>query len=113
MIKKLASNPMKIVYLVLGLGLLLLGVIGLIFPLIPGVLFLVAAVFVLGKASSRIKAWSASSPTYTGVERRVALLGGARPWDRVKLGCLMAADAVVRSDDSGISMVRRTLQRAR
>ncbi|MDZ7684542.1 MAG: DUF454 family protein [Gammaproteobacteria bacterium] len=102
---------MKIVYLALALCFLMLGVIGLVFPLIPGILFLVGGVYLLGKVSRRIKAWSASSPTYTGVERRVALLGGVGWLDRMRLGSLMALDAVVRGVDSVMSGIGRFVAR--
>lgn len=111
MIKQLTASPMKIVYLVLALCFLVLGVIGLVFPLIPGILFLVGAVYLLGKVSRRIKAWSASSSTYTGVERRIALLGGVGWLDRVRLGSLMALDAVVRSVDSVLAGLGRIVGR--
>lgn len=111
MIKQLAISPMKILYLALGLAFLVLGVIGLIFPLIPGVLFLVGAIYLLGKVSTRVKAWSATSDTYMGVERRVALLGGVDWPNRIKLGALMTIDAVVKGVDKTITGASRLVRR--
>lgn len=107
----LLSAPMKLVWLVLGLALLALGLLGLIFPLIPGILFLAAAVFVLSKASRRVQAWSRNSPTYMGMERRFALMGGVGWLDRVRLGALMTLEATVRGLESVSTWVTRQLRR--
>ncbi len=111
MIRQLARSPVKLVYIALALVLLVFGVIGLVFPLMPGVLFLFAAIFCLGKASERVRVWSRSSAIYTGVERRVSQISMARGLDRMRLVLFMTLDAVVRSIDSLLSSILRRTSR--
>ncbi len=56
------SKLQKLVYLVIGIVCLLLGVIGLVIPIIPGILFLMAALYLLSRGSRRIKKFTEQSP---------------------------------------------------
>ena len=50
--------PLKLVYLVIATVCIMIGLVGLIIPVIPGILFLMVAVYYLGKVSRRVRNWS-------------------------------------------------------
>ena len=52
------SRPVKVVYVALALICVLICIAGLLLPVIPGLLFLVAALYLIGKVSVRVKTWS-------------------------------------------------------
>lgn len=90
------SAPVKFAYLILGGLLLLLGLVGLIFPIIPGVLFLIAAVYVLSKASRRFRRVAEADPRYQEMQRRFNGFGGLGAMDRLRLAGWMTLDASVK-----------------
>ena len=68
---------LKLVYLVIGVVCLMLGVIGLIIPIIPGVLFLMVALYLLSRGSHRIKSFSERQPHLRRLHRRMEQFGKA------------------------------------
>ena len=54
---------MRIVYFSLGWVMVALGVIGLIMPLMPGVVFLIVAAWCFARSSPRFEAWLLDHPT--------------------------------------------------
>jgi uncharacterized membrane protein YbaN (DUF454 family) len=54
---------MRIVYFTLGWVMVALGVIGLIMPLMPGVVFLIVAAWCFARSSPRFEAWLLDHPT--------------------------------------------------
>ena len=91
------SKPGKVIYLVIGGMCLMLGVIGLIIPIIPGVLFLMAAVYLLGRGSRRIKKFTDRDPRILHMQQRMEQFGDVNLADRIRLAGWMTLDAVVKS----------------
>lgn len=90
------SKPRKLTYLVIGGLCLTLGVIGLIIPIIPGVLFLIAAVYLLSRASRKIKRFTDRDPRILHMQQRMEQFGEVNAADRIRLAGWMALDAGVR-----------------
>ena len=67
----MATGPTKLIYLTLGIMFLALGVIGLLIPIIPGILFLAGAVYMLSRASTRVKQFADSNATLRGMQDRM------------------------------------------
>ena len=55
---------MRIIYFSLGWVMVALGVIGLVMPLMPGVVFLIVAAWCFARSSPRLEAWLLDHPTY-------------------------------------------------
>ncbi len=55
---------MRILYLSLGWVMVALGAIGLVLPLMPGVVFLLVAVWCFARSSPRFEAWLLDHPTF-------------------------------------------------
>jgi uncharacterized protein len=55
---------MRIIYFCLGWVMVALGVIGLVMPLMPGVVFLIAAAACFARSSPRLEAWLLDHPTF-------------------------------------------------
>ena len=91
------SKLQKLVYLVIGVVCLMLGVIGLIIPIIPGVLFLLAAVYLLSRGSRRIRKFTEKSPRVLLMRQRMDQFGEINVADRVRLAGWMTMDAGVKS----------------
>jgi uncharacterized membrane protein YbaN (DUF454 family) len=87
----------KLVYLIIGVACLMLGVIGLVIPIIPGVLFLMAALYLLSRGSRRIKKLTEQSPRVLLMRQRIDQFGEINVTDRVKLAGWMTMDAAVKS----------------
>ncbi len=85
----------KLAYLTLGLICVLLGIIGLLVPVIPGILFLAVAIYLGCKASRRVSRYVDGNPQFREQRRRIdgfARLGAA---DRLKLAGWMLLDTTV------------------
>lgn len=80
----------KLVLLVAGLALLLLGLVGLVLPVLPGVLLLAAAALCFSMASrrlrTRLEARLQHSPRYRMALRRWQAADSLPPWRRAQLG---------------------------
>ena len=108
------STPRKLGYLALGVLFVMLGVIGLIIPIIPGVLFLMAAVYVVSKASRRVKRFADSDPRIQEVHRRFDGFAGLGALDRTRLAGWMALDLCAQGMQmliNGFSQLSKTVQR--
>ena len=105
--------PWKICGLVLVVGLLFLGLVGLVLPLLPGLVFLVLALWILSKISTRFAAVLDDSPAlsrHMGFMRRTR---GLSLTQRLRLSVLVMAKMTVRGIESGISFIKRGLRPAR
>lgn len=85
----------------------LIGLVGLVLPIIPGFLFLFFAAILLARISSRFKSLlhnhSATKDWMKHWKSTKALSG----MQRLKLSFWVAARGVVKSVESGLSMLRR------
>jgi len=93
----------KVVYSLIAAVLILIGIAGLIVPVIPGILFLIGAVMVLSKVSSRVHHWSEGQTWMRGVRIRMIQMQGLRLFAKVRFVLLLGAKSVV----SGISKLAR------
>ncbi len=67
----MANGATKLIYLTLGIMFLALGVIGLMIPILPGILFLAGAVYMLSRGSRRVKAFADSNETLRNMQNRM------------------------------------------
>lgn len=84
---------MKLIYLTLGIMFLVLGVVGLIVPILPGILFLAGALYLLGRGSTRVRQMADEHPTLRGVQQRMDQLDTATMMQRFQVTCLMTVEA--------------------
>ena len=105
------SRPVKVVYIVLALICLIIGLAGLVLPVIPGLLFLVTALYLVGKASVRFRAWSESLPVLRSLHARIHRLGRVSLGDRLKVLGLSIAELTVRSIDESVRLTRSLIAR--
>jgi uncharacterized membrane protein YbaN (DUF454 family) len=87
----------KIACMVLIAGFLIVGVLGLILPIIPGLLFLFLAVLLLTRVSRRAATFAHSKPWFHKNMHHWQATGGLSIGQRVKLGFLMGARLIVRT----------------
>ncbi|MBT4161282.1 MAG: DUF454 family protein [Gammaproteobacteria bacterium] len=85
-----ASGPEKLLYLTLGIIFLALGVVGLLIPIIPGVLFLAGAIYMLSRGSNRVREYAENHPQLSGFQRRMSELEAITIVERVQVAGLMA-----------------------
>lgn len=105
--RKLVSSPTKLIYLVLGVIFLMLGVVGLLIPIIPGILFLVGAVYVFGKVSRRVHAFGERHSVYRDMSTRFDRMGEVGIADRVRVAGLMCLEMTLRGVDAAVVGIRR------
>lgn len=102
--------PMKALYVAVAIVCLLLGIIGLILPMMPGVLFLAIALLLLGRVSSRFHRWSQGHPEIRRLRLRMAGMSGVGLGDRLKLAGWMTLELLVKGIasviDAGKTLVR-------
>ena len=77
---------MRIIYFCLGWVMVALGVIGLVMPLMPGVVFLIAAAACFARSSPRLEAWLLDHPTF-GKSLRDWRAAGAIPRPAKAMAC--------------------------
>lgn len=95
----------KSFYLVLTACFLVLGVVGLVLPVIPGLVFLFLAVLVLTKVSTRFNALAGGHAWFRQMRRRWHTLQLLKVTDRLKLGFWYCAAATVRGIEAGVSFI--------
>ena len=87
----------KCVGAVLFLILAVIGIAGLILPIIPGLVFLLLAVFVLTRVSRRAARYAHQQAWYTSSLEHVQRLSPLSLGERVRLGALLAARSILRA----------------
>lgn len=102
---------MRAIYLVIGVAFLALGVVGLIIPIIPGILFLAAAVYVLGKVSRRVRHFGQRNAAYRDVSRRFDRLQFVSIRNRARVFPLILLDMAVTGLDRLVNATTRLLAR--
>ncbi|MDO8910015.1 MAG: DUF454 family protein [Pseudohongiella sp.] len=92
-------RPMPLVYkiacMVLIAGFVIVGLLGLILPIIPGVLFLFLAALLLTRVSRRAATFAHSQPWFHRNMHRWQASGGLSAGQRVKLGFLLSARILI------------------
>jgi uncharacterized protein len=77
---------MRIIYFCPGWVMVALGVIGLVMPLMPGVVFLIVAAWCFARSSPRLEAWLLDHPTF-GKPLRDWRPAGAIPRSAKAMAC--------------------------
>jgi len=93
-------RPLPFAYKVIGVVLialfLLIGLVGLILPIIPGLLFLFLALYVLTRVSRRAAAYAHSQPWVSRNLHRLNATDNLSMGERVRLALLVVARGVVK-----------------
>ncbi len=85
----MVTGAEKLVYLTLGIMFLVLGVVGLLIPILPGVLFLAGALYMLTRGSSRVKQLADDNPTLRNFQTRMDQVDAATVMEKVQVTSLM------------------------
>ena len=91
------SGPQKVLYLILGILCLVLGIIGLILPIMPGIIFLLGAVYLLSRGSRRVRKFTDEHQGLQKLRARMEQADALSPVDRIKVAALLALDATARA----------------
>lgn len=100
----------KSAYLVIIAGLAVLGLIGLVLPIIPGLLFLFLAVLLLTRISARFNAMAGGHAGFRHLRRRWYAMNMLQVRDRIKLGFWYCARATIRGAEAGANAVQHWLR---
>lgn len=94
---KIQTKPfhVKVIYTFFAIVLLMLGLLGLMIPVLPGVIFLVAAFLLLAQVSTRVKRWVDAQPFLRSVGYRIKKMGQLQWIDRLRLGGWMMLGSIV------------------
>lgn len=103
--------PHKVLYTGLAVVFVVIGIAGLIIPVIPGLLFIVGAVFLLSKVSTRVQRWSEGQSWMSAVRVRMIQLGGLKPLAKARFLALLAVKSVVSGIEQTADSIRRFLRR--
>lgn len=108
------SPSLRLVYAVLGIFLVIMGLVGLLVPVIPGVIFLAAAVYVFSRVSRRFHLWSHSRPTLRKMHYRMEQMRMVNFGQRLRMVGLMTVGAFVAgigAATAGVTRLARRLKR--
>lgn len=97
----------KVIYLIIAVICFMVGLVGLILPIIPGFLFFLGGIFYLSKVSTRFKYWAEQQPLLQKLENKMSRLKTADYTARAKVVGLMTMDMMVRSTMSAVNMIKR------
>lgn len=100
----------KIVGIMLVACFLLIGLAGLILPIIPGILFLFLALYVLTRISRRAAAYAHRQPWFDHGVRQMHATDGLSVGERCKLGLLVLARGMVNGVEWGVSLLKRIVR---
>ena len=88
-----------------------IGLIGLILPIIPGILFLFLAAFLLSRISSRFAYFLNNNTAWIRLMRYWRSVNFLSIAQRVRLSFWVLARTVVNGIESGISLIRKLLRK--
>ncbi len=101
----------KIIGIALLLCCLLLGVVGLILPILPGIVFLFLAFFVLTKLSRRVATYAHSKPWFNYHLQHLRAASGLSVAARCKLAGLYLVRGVINAVGSGAAWCKKRFSR--
>ena len=101
------TGPQKILYLTLGIFFLALGLVGLIIPIFPGIIFLAVAVYLLSRGSRRVSEYADRHPDLSRLQRRMRRLDAATLLQRMQVFALLTLAAVVKGIRRLIDLARK------
>ena len=91
----LTGMTTKVIYTTIAVLLIMIGLAGLVVPIIPGILFLLGAVLLLSRVSRRVHRWSEGQVWISAARVRLIQLQGLRPMARLKFAGLLGARTAV------------------
>lgn len=103
--------PMKIVYVGIALLFLMLGIVGLVLPIIPGLLFLAIAMLLLARVSVRFDVWSRRDPRLQTFRQRMSAMSTVKMADRIKLAGWMTLEAFVQGTAYAVDKGRTLMEK--
>lgn len=101
----------KVIALVVIVGFVLIGIIGLILPIIPGVLFLFLAALLLTRVSRRASAYAHSQPWFRRHLQSWRASAGLSWGQRARLSFWVAARAIVQGVGAGARSIHKAWRR--
>lgn len=101
----------KVIALVMIAGFVMLGIIGLILPVIPGVLFLFLAALLLTRVSRRASSYAHNQPWFRKHLYSWQASAGLSWGQRARLSFWVVTKVVVHGIGAGISFVNRAIRR--
>ena len=87
----------RLAYLIAACIFIILGLIGLVIPVIPGVIFLVVAAMLLAKVSKRMDRWVKQNQFARRTQARVAAVAHLSWSDKVKITLWYTAATIIHS----------------
>ena len=102
-----AKGPEKLLYLTLGILFLALGIVGLLMPILPGVLFLAGALYMLSRGSNQFRKFAESDPRLKGLQAKMNRVQQVPVLDRMRVAGLMTLQATVSGTQKVFSGVSR------
>jgi uncharacterized protein len=99
--------PYKIFTVLLIICFLVIGLIGLVLPIIPGILFLVLAVYLLSRVSRRASAIVHNHPWFNRSMRKLDAASALSFGEKTRLTLLLTAKAVISGVESGFAFFRK------
>ncbi len=102
--------PHKILGMALVLCFLLLGVVGLILPILPGIVFLFLAFYVLTKLSQRVASYAHSKPWFNYHLQHLRAASGLSFTARCKLAGLFVLRGLINAVGSAAAWSRRQFE---
>ena len=103
------KGPEKLLYLTLGIMFLALGIVGLLIPILPGILFLGGAVYMLSRGSNRVREYAVNSPRLREWQLRMQRLDTVDTMARIKVAALMTLQSVVIGTQKLFTGLRRLM----
>lgn len=95
------SAAEKLIYLTIGIIFLVLGVVGLVIPILPGVLFLGGALYMLSRGSTRVRQMADDNPTLRDFRTRMDRIDAVSVAQKAQVAALM----IVQGTAIGVSKV--------
>jgi uncharacterized membrane protein YbaN (DUF454 family) len=97
----------KILSIVLIVSFLFIGLVGLILPIIPGILFLLLALYLVTRVSRRISAIVHKHPWFNRNMRKLDAASTLTLGEKTKLSLLLTAKALIRGAESAMSLFKK------
>jgi uncharacterized membrane protein YbaN (DUF454 family) len=105
------STSTKVLYGLLAVACVVIGLVGLLIPIIPGLLFLLGALYLVGRISTRVQRWSDRQPRLQRMHARLEGMRHVSIMDRMKVVGLSCLEVVTRGLERGVLLLRGILRR--
>ena len=104
-------RPMPLAYKILRIALifcfLFIGLVGLVLPIIPGILFLLLALYLLTRVSRRISAIVHKHPWFNRNMRKLDAASTLTLGEKARLSLLLVAKTLIKGIESGMAFFKK------